>query len=85
WTVNHIIDIESPLYGLTKSDLTNGHTEFLILVQGYDDTFMSNVHSRSSYRHNEILWNAKFANVYGFDEDGRTTVSLDKISETESV
>ncbi len=85
WTVNHIIDSDSPLYSLTKDDLTNGHAEFLILIQGYDDTFMSNVHSRSSYRHNEILWNAKFANVYGFDEDGRTTVSLDKISETESV
>ena len=85
WTVNHIIDSESPLYGLTKNDLTNGHAEFLILLQGYDDTFMSNVHSRSSYRHNEILWDAKFANVYGFDEDGRTTVSLDKISDTERI
>lgn len=84
WTVNHIIDSESPLYGLTQNDLENGHAEFLILVQGYDDTFMSTVHSRSSYRHNEILWNAKFVNVYGFDDVGRTTVSLDKISETES-
>ncbi|MEO8513605.1 MAG: ion channel [Ignavibacteria bacterium] len=83
WTVNHIIDSESPLFGLTKEAMNNGHAEFLILIQGYDDTFMSNVHSRSSYRHNEILWNAKFTNVYGFDEDGRTTVALDKISETE--
>lgn len=83
WTVNHIIDIESPLYGLSKGDLTKGHAEFLILLQGYDDTFMSNVHSRSSYRHNEILWNAKFTNVYGFDDDGRTTVALDKISDVE--
>jgi inward rectifier potassium channel len=85
WTVNHIIDSESPLYGLTQKDLSSGHAEFLILIQGYDDTFMSNVHSRSSYRHNEILWNAKFVNVYGFDDIGRTTVSLDKISETESI
>jgi inward rectifier potassium channel len=85
WTVNHIIDNESPLYNLTEKDMTNGHAEFLILVQGYDDTFMSNVHSRSSYRHNEILWNVKFTNVYGFDEVGRTTVALDKISEIESV
>jgi len=84
WTVNHIIDSESPLYGLTQNDLENGHAEFLILIQGYDDTFMSNVHSRSSYRHNEIKWNTKFVNVYGFDEDGRTTVALDKISDTES-
>ena len=83
WTVNHIIDSESPMFGLTKDDMDNGHAEFLILLQGFDDTFMSNVHSRSSYRHNEILWNTKFANVYGFDDDGRTTVSLDKISDVE--
>ena len=83
WTVNHIIDESSPLYGLTRDDLNNGHAEFLILLQGYDDTFMTTVHSRSSYRHNEILWDKKFANIFGFDEDGRTTVALDKISEVE--
>lgn len=83
WTVNHVIDSESPLYGLTTDDLSKGHAEFLILLQGYDDTFMSTVHSRSSYRHNEILWNTKFANVYGFDDNGRTTVALDKISDVE--
>lgn len=81
WTVNHIIDESSPLYGLTRDDLNNGHAEFLILLQGYDDTFMSTVHSRSSYRHNEIIWGKKFANIFGFDEDGRTTVALDKMSE----
>lgn len=85
WTVNHIIDSESPMYSLPKADMDSVHAEFLILNQGFDDTFMSNVHSRSSYRHNEILWNTKFANVYGYDEDGRTTVALDRISEVESV
>jgi inward rectifier potassium channel len=81
WTVNHIIDKESPLYGLTKEDFEKGHAEVLILLKGYDDTFMTNVHSRSSYRHNEIIWGAKFLNIYGLDDNGRTTVALDKISE----
>lgn len=85
WTVNHVIDKESPLYGLTEKDFASGHAEVLILLQGYDDQFMSNVHSRSSYRHNEIKWGRKFVNVYGYDDDGRTTVQLDRISETEPV
>ncbi len=85
WTVNHVIDSESPLYGLTKEDFDKGEAEILILLKGYDDTFMTNVHSRSSYRHNEILWREKFINIYGYDDDGRTTVSLDRISETEKV
>lgn len=85
WTVNHIIDADSPLSGLTQEDFEKGFAEFLILIQGYDDTFMSNTHSRSSYRHNEIQWGAKFGSVYGFDDEGRTTVALDKISEWEKV
>ena len=83
WVVNHIIDSESPLNGLTEKDLNEGHAEFLILLQGFDDTFSQNVHSRSSYRHEEIVWSGKFVNIYGFDDDGRTIVSLDKISEIE--
>lgn len=85
WTVNHVIDKDSPIYGLTKEDFSNGHAEVLILIQGYDDMFMSNVHSRSSYRHNEIVWGAKFVSVYGYDDEGRTTVALDRISEIETI
>jgi inward rectifier potassium channel len=85
WTVNHPIDKESPMYGLTEEDLHKGQAEFIILLQGFDDTFSQNIHSRSSYRYNEIIWGAKFANIYGFDEDRRTTASLDRISEIEKV
>lgn len=80
WTINHIIDAESPLNGLTQDDLKNGHAEFLILLQGFDDTFSQTVHSRSSYRWEDIIWNAKFTPIYGFDDNGRTTVNLDEIS-----
>lgn len=85
WTVNHIIDKESPLYGLTEQDLRNGQAEFFILIKGYDDTFMTTIHDRSSYRYDEIVWGKKFENIYGYDEKGRTTVKLDRINELEQV
>ncbi|HEY3252189.1 MAG TPA: ion channel [Ignavibacteria bacterium] len=81
WTVNHPINEKSPLYGLTNTDLTRGQAEFIILLQGYDDTFSQNVHARNSYRYDEIVWGAKFTNIYGFDEKNRTIVNLDRISE----
>lgn len=83
WTVNHIIDRESPLHGLTREDLEKGHAEVLILLKGYDDMFMTTIHSRSSYRFDEIQWGVKFVSIYGYDSDGRTTVDLDRISEVE--
>ena len=85
WTVNHPINKKSPLFGLTDADLVSGQAEFIILLQGFDDTFSQNIHARNSYRYDEIIWGAKFANIYGFDEKKRTIVNLDRISQYRSV
>ena len=81
WTVNHPIDEESPLYGLTEDDLKEMDSEFFVLLKGFDDTFAQQVHSRSSYKYDEIIWGAKFVSVYGKSDDGETTIELDRISE----
>lgn len=85
WTVNHPIDEESPLYGLNEVDLKEMDSEFFVLLKGFDDTFAQQVHSRSSYKYNEIIWGAKFVSTYGKSGDGRTAVELDKISEITKV
>jgi inward rectifier potassium channel len=66
WTVVHVIDEESPLYTMTKHDLEKSEAEFLILINAIDETYAQTVYSRSSYRHDEIVWGAKFKNM--FDE-----------------
>jgi inward rectifier potassium channel len=85
WTVNHPIDEDSPLFGKSKDDLLEGKAEFLVLIKGFDDTFSTNVHSRLSYTADELIWNAKFTNIFGIDDDGNGTVSLDRISEFKRV
>ena len=79
WTVNHVINEESPLYGLSEKNMKDAGCEFLILIKGYDNTFAQFVNSRFSYRFDEIVWGAKFANIYGRSEDGRGMIELDKI------
>ena len=80
WTVNHVINEDSPLYGLSEKDLKDSDCEFLILIKGYDNTFAQYVNSRFSYRYDELVWGARFANIYGKSEDGRGMIELDKIS-----
>ena len=80
WTVNHVINEDSPLYGLSEKDLKDSDCEFLILIKGYDNTFAQYVNSRFSYRYDELVWGAKFSNIYGRSEDGRGMIELDKIS-----
>src|SRR6185437_11938509 len=64
WTVVHPIDAASPMSGLTQADLVAANAELLVLLTGIDETVSQTVHSRSSYQANEIVWGAKFANMF---------------------
>lgn len=83
WTVNHPIDEESPLFGMTSENLKEFDSEFLIMIKGFDNTFAQTVHSKSSYMFNEIVWGAKYVRIYGINEEGKAMIELDKLSEYE--
>jgi len=80
WTVVHPIDANSPLFGLTAEDLAKKEAEFLILVRAFDDTFSQTVHARFSYRHDEIVWNAKFDSAFFVNQQGDLVLELDRLS-----
>jgi inward rectifier potassium channel len=63
WTIVHPIDESSPLQGLTREDLRRTDAEFLVLLTGIEETFAQKVHARSSYRWDEVVWGAKFADI----------------------
>lgn len=64
WTLVHPIDERSPLMGMQYEDLLESNTEILILLTGTDETSSQTVHSRSSYKAEEIVWNAAFAPIF---------------------
>ena len=55
WVIVHPIDQASPLSGVTEEQLIASDAEFLILLTATDETFSQIVHSRSSYKHQEIV------------------------------
>ncbi len=86
WTIVHPIDASSPLHGLTKNDFREGDAEFLILLTGIDETFSQAVHARSSYKAHEIVWNAKFSNIFNSpSRDGRLTIDVSRIHSIEII
>jgi inward rectifier potassium channel len=86
WTVVHPIDRRSPMWGLTQKDLLETDAEILILLTGTDETLSQVVHSRSSYKADEIIWGARFANMFMRTEaDGIVGMNLSRIHEVESV
>jgi inward rectifier potassium channel len=70
WTVVHPINETSPMRGLTRQDLIDADAELLILLTGTDETISQTVHSRSSYKADEILWNVRFTNMFIRTNDG---------------
>jgi inward rectifier potassium channel len=81
WTIVHPIDSTSPLYGKTADDLATTSTEFLILIQAFDDSFSQVVHSIYSYRYSEIRWGAKFVPAFSIDPKGDLVLDLDRVHE----
>ncbi|HEY0514365.1 MAG TPA: ion channel [Thermoanaerobaculia bacterium] len=84
WTVVHPIDEESPLWGAAPEDLEAWDAEFLILFSGIDETFSQTVHTRSSYKAQEILWGARFTNLFNPPKpDGVLSIDIGRLHDVE--
>jgi inward rectifier potassium channel len=83
WTVVHPIDEKSPLYGWSDRMLKEAGAEFLILLTGIDETFSQQVHARSSYSADEIVWSAKFRNLYDHPEHANLAIDLSRFHAVE--
>jgi len=86
WTVVHPIDAASPLHGKGEADLATLRAEFLILISGTDEASAQVVHTRSSYEWSEVVWNARFVDIYNPpDDDGGVSIDVGRLSAIERV
>lgn len=86
WTVVHPIDETSPLWGLDADGLRAADAELLILLSGVDETFSQTVHTRTSYKPDEVAWNARFVGIFDSPREGEhLAIDLRRLSETEPV
>ncbi len=84
WTVVHPIDEKSPLYGMTDADLRNSDAEIMILLSAADETFAQVVHTRTSYKADQIRVGSKFISIYNeYSEGEPISIDVRKLSLTE--
>ncbi len=83
WTVVHPITEESPLQNINYNVLIDSNAEFIVLLKAYDDKFSQTVHSRTSYKFDEIVWGAKFKNIFVEPKNEITAIDLGKIHDFE--
>jgi inward rectifier potassium channel len=82
WTVYHVIDNESPLYGLTAEHLDAADVSLVIVVSGYDVVAAQTVHARKPYEHSDIRFGHRYADVLGTTEDGRVRIDYGRFHDT---
>ena len=82
WTLYHVIDEDSPLYGQTAEDLDASGVTLVVVVSGYDVVAAQPVHARKSYDHPDILFGHSYADILGTLEDGRLKIDYGRFHDT---
>ena len=84
WTIVHPIDEDSPMYKMSEADLIETDAEFLVMLNGLDETFAQIVHTRTSYKAQDIKCGYKFSNIYNQTEPHEPiSIDIRKLSEVE--
>jgi inward rectifier potassium channel len=82
WTLYHVLDEESPLYGLNADDLDASGVSLVVVVSGYDVVAAQTVHARRSYDHPDIRFGQRYADILDTSEDGRIRIDYARFHET---
>lgn len=78
WTMVHVIDPGSPLFGATPETLAESRTEFLVLFTGHHQGFGQRVHVRRAYAAQDLVWNARFGDMISDLPGGKRVIDLSK-------
>jgi len=57
----------------------------LVLLSGIDQTLEQTVHARSSYRADEITWNARFRSMFLAGGGSRVAVDVSRVHDIETL
>jgi len=82
WTLYHVLDEQSPFYGLNADDLETSNASLVVVVSGYDVVAAQTVHARRSYDHPDIRFGHRYADILGTAEDGRLRIDYGRFHET---
>jgi len=81
WTVMHVIDEKSPLYGVTPQDLDESVAAVSVVFTGNHEGLQQRVHARHTYTQALIEWDRRFADIIMRDENGMAVIDYDHFDE----
>ena len=82
WTLYHVLNRESPLYGLDADDLEASSVSLIVVVSGYDVVAAQTIHARKPYDHRDIRFGQRYADILDTTEEGRIRIDYGRFQET---
>ena len=82
WTAIHPITPDSPLHGATSESLRKSATDVVVSLTGYDASLAQTIHARHAYGPEQVLWNARFRDVFVDLPDGQPAIDYGLLHET---
>ncbi|NWK78939.1 ion channel [Aquitalea sp. LB_tupeE] len=76
WTLMHVIDAHSPLFGLDADALAGLRAGFILSISGSDEITRQSMASRHVFRHDDIRWNYQYQDLLYTDDQGEDHVDF---------
>ena len=83
WTLLHVIDKDSPLFGHTAETLAATWARVFVTIEGRDQALAAAVHDIKDYPAARIRFGMRYADAVLLDEAGGATADLTRISNLE--
>jgi inward rectifier potassium channel len=79
WSAMHLVDEKSPFYGAGALErLRVQQAELYLGLSGFDETIGQTIYVRKQYTLDDIVANARFADVLSTSEDGTRIIDYRK-------
>jgi len=87
WLALHPINAQSPLFGGSEAlaRLRTMNAEIFVTLTGFDESLSQTIHARYRYKLDDIVVNARFADILTIQQDGTRVIDFDKFHDIEHV
>jgi inward rectifier potassium channel len=85
WSIMHVIDESSPLYGATPESLAAVDAGLVLSLSGTDETTHQNMYHREVFTHQALRWNHSYRDFLYVDADGSDHVDFSRLHEIEKM
>jgi len=74
WSIFHIIDETSPLYGMSPDELAAADAALTLNISGVDDNSAQYLYARKLYNTQDIRWNYCYRDIVSFSSEGMLVI-----------